>query len=405
RLGVMHQGRLLETGRSEKLYARPATRFVATFLGAANLFMGERSPRGLKLGEVLLAPSETLLPHSDDRAEVVTVVRPEDIEVADAPQHLASRVFAAGHVQTISFAGSIERLTVQLADHTSVLAATAPEDITAQPPLIETTRTRSEQSELALTVGRRVALGLRRFHVLPTPISSFVIATADAEQRARLEAAPLLAHLIASMRARVLESTPSAHGAGGPPQAGVVVVPKAQGSPRELAALIAGGASRILSLPEHCELPRQLLFYADTDASRTGALGLVASVMRHLTAAATLVTVQPTATPRTDVSIAFRRLLDARAELQAAHGLDIRTDVHLGELEDWVMGVAASAEPVLVILGIESESAVSEEQLRDRFRALLAPENRCAVLLAATRASNGAREFGAATLRPSSARA
>ncbi len=44
-------------------------------------------------------------------------------------------------------------------------------------------------------------------------------------------------------------------------------------------------------------------------------------------------------------------------KLQAAHGLDIRTDVHLGELEDWVIGVAASPEPVLVILALEAELA------------------------------------------------
>src|SRR5579862_9563661 len=43
RIGIMHNGRLLETGRAETLYRRPASRFVATFLGAANLLLGERS--------------------------------------------------------------------------------------------------------------------------------------------------------------------------------------------------------------------------------------------------------------------------------------------------------------------------------------------------------------------------
>jgi sulfate transport system ATP-binding protein len=36
RIGVMNLGRLLEVGRPDELYTRPATRFVATFLGAAN---------------------------------------------------------------------------------------------------------------------------------------------------------------------------------------------------------------------------------------------------------------------------------------------------------------------------------------------------------------------------------
>ena len=43
RIGVMHLGRLLECGRPDELYARPATRFVATFLGAANLLLGYRT--------------------------------------------------------------------------------------------------------------------------------------------------------------------------------------------------------------------------------------------------------------------------------------------------------------------------------------------------------------------------
>jgi sulfate transport system ATP-binding protein len=46
RIGIMNNGRLLETGRAETLYRRPATRFVATFLGAANLFLGERGSEG-----------------------------------------------------------------------------------------------------------------------------------------------------------------------------------------------------------------------------------------------------------------------------------------------------------------------------------------------------------------------
>ena len=55
RIGIMNNGRLLETGRAETLYRRPATRFVATFLGAANLFLGERGSEGLRLGNRFLA--------------------------------------------------------------------------------------------------------------------------------------------------------------------------------------------------------------------------------------------------------------------------------------------------------------------------------------------------------------
>ncbi len=41
RIGVMDRGRLQEVGEPRSLYERPGTRFVATFLGAANLLLGE----------------------------------------------------------------------------------------------------------------------------------------------------------------------------------------------------------------------------------------------------------------------------------------------------------------------------------------------------------------------------
>ena len=74
RIGVMHQGRLLECGPPDELYMRPATRFVATFLGAANLMLGYRTPKGIRF-------SATPDPGTQPR-EVVAVLRPEEVELA-----------------------------------------------------------------------------------------------------------------------------------------------------------------------------------------------------------------------------------------------------------------------------------------------------------------------------------
>jgi putative spermidine/putrescine transport system ATP-binding protein len=46
RIGVMQNGRLEQVGRSEDLYTRPGTRFVAEFLGDANLIDGRVSTDG-----------------------------------------------------------------------------------------------------------------------------------------------------------------------------------------------------------------------------------------------------------------------------------------------------------------------------------------------------------------------
>src|SRR4029079_7377169 len=49
-IGVMNLGRLLEVGHPHDLYAQPATRFVATFLGAANLLLARQGAEGIRFG-------------------------------------------------------------------------------------------------------------------------------------------------------------------------------------------------------------------------------------------------------------------------------------------------------------------------------------------------------------------
>src|ERR1700748_1995022 len=56
RIGVMNHGRLLEIGRPNELYTRPATRFVATFLGAANLLLALQTRRGVCFGDDPVIP-------------------------------------------------------------------------------------------------------------------------------------------------------------------------------------------------------------------------------------------------------------------------------------------------------------------------------------------------------------
>src|SRR3977135_2675739 len=82
RIGVMNLGRLLEMGRPTELYTRPATRFVATFLGAANLILARQTKEGIRFGERPVSSRATAPIHGAREQEVVAVVRPEEIEVA-----------------------------------------------------------------------------------------------------------------------------------------------------------------------------------------------------------------------------------------------------------------------------------------------------------------------------------
>ena len=169
RIGVMHQGRLLECGPPDELYMRPATRFVATFLGAANLMLGYRTSAGIRF-----SASDT--PGTQPR-EVVAVLRPEEVELAADAEDVRSNFVGHGQVQEILFAGSIERLRVQMPQDGPVPVAPGRDDATGA--VLEVSRTLPEQRQFPVSVGRRVAVGARRTHVLPTPISSFTVVSDD----------------------------------------------------------------------------------------------------------------------------------------------------------------------------------------------------------------------------------
>ena len=123
----------------------------------------------------------------------------------------------------------------------------------------------------------------------------------------------------------------------------------------------------------------------DSDAARPATLALVASVMRHLHAEATFVSVQSPSAPRAEVAGSFQRLLDARAELLETHGLDIRTDVQIGELDEWTARLALTDDSALIVLGLDGDVAQIEVALTRRFQTLFT--GRCPVLLSCSNAS------------------
>src|SRR5256714_4606526 len=75
RIGVMNLGRLLEVGRPHELYTRPATRFVATFLGAANLILARQTKEGIHFGNRPVSARVAAPVYGAREHEVVAVVR------------------------------------------------------------------------------------------------------------------------------------------------------------------------------------------------------------------------------------------------------------------------------------------------------------------------------------------
>jgi sulfate transport system ATP-binding protein len=380
RIGVMQMGRLLETGAPEQLYRTPATRFVATFLGAANLFLGEVSSHGLQLGSATIAPGHagTTGPAG---SEAVLVVRPEDIELATAASMPQSRHFARGSVRALAFAGHQQHATVRLDHRCGIEPAVADETHPDAEITIQVLRSATEQAHLPVQVGMAVELGVRRVHALPTPISSFHIVSGDLPTARALQESPLLLQLTRSMQARVMVRERDG-GADERLDAGVVVLPLGPDAVPSILALVAQGARRILCIPPDAALPGRIRVHSGGEVPRSELLALVSSVMRHLPVEAGFVSLQRPAATRSEVVESHRALLDARAELRGGHGLDLRTDSHVGDLRSWVQEMAALPEPTLLVLGLPNSQAALIGRLNGELAALFDAGARLPLLLA-----------------------
>ena len=380
RIGVMQMGRLLEIGTPEELYRHPATRFVARFLGAANMFLGEVSAHGLQLGSTTIAPHREGAQASATR-EAILVVRPEDVEVAAAESGPRSRSFASGFVQALTFAGHQQHVSVQLDARSGVEPAVDEGRDGDVHMTVGALRSAAEQLATPLQVGAQVKLGVRRVHALPTPISSFHVmgtAAVDVEALAR---SPLLVQLVRSMQARVIR-----HPDGAAPverlAGGMCVLRLDAATPAALLAAVAQGARRIMCIPPDAPMPSRILVHAGDAAFRGDLLALLSSVMRHLPVEATAVTLQRPEAGRSEVIEAQRALVDTRADLRGAHGLDLRADRFVGELRDWLAEVAVQPEPILAVLGLPPASPALAEALQGELGPLFVAGTRTSVLFA-----------------------
>jgi putative spermidine/putrescine transport system ATP-binding protein len=154
RVGVMREGRLEQLAPPTEVYSRPATSFVAEFVGLSNRLTGE-----VRGGEVIVRGCKLPLVERDTpEGQVVALVRPEAVSLAsNAPDSgLEGSGPLTGTVIAITFLGATSRVTVDLGD-TRVMA---------QLPTSEAS---------ALAAGSRVVLAIR-----PDP----VLVSADADPAA-----------------------------------------------------------------------------------------------------------------------------------------------------------------------------------------------------------------------------
>ncbi|WP_037914087.1 ABC transporter ATP-binding protein [Actinacidiphila yeochonensis] len=113
RVAVLRAGRLEQVAAPAELYTRPATAFVAEFVGTMSRLPAARAGDGRRV-EVLGSslPVEGELPAD---GELDVLVRPEAVRVAADPR-------GGALVAAASFLGAITRITLRLSDGTEVKA-------------------------------------------------------------------------------------------------------------------------------------------------------------------------------------------------------------------------------------------------------------------------------------------
>ncbi len=369
RIGIMNLGRLLEMGRPENLYARPATRFVATFLGAANLVLARHTARGICVGgDPVTALGSTSAPAARDH-EVVAVLRPEDIEIAPSRDELRSNFLGRGTVEQLLFVGANERLRVRLNNAADAGQVVTSADSDAAEALLEVTRTQHDRRNYPVTAGQAVILGVRRLHVLATPLSSFTACAGTEAQAQALGEEPLLVQLAGRMKTRVSTRVEPvlAQGAVADPApfAGVAVIGTQPQAGNTVRWLLQRGAEAVLLLPPQALSPARVLIHWVDEAARRATLAVAASLLRHVSAEAVYVGILPDegAASRPE---GMRALLDARSEAQAVHGLEIRTELGYGDVAQELTRRLTELPNQLLILGVSDVSVLTE-----RFAALL----------------------------------
>jgi putative spermidine/putrescine transport system ATP-binding protein len=115
RVGVMQAGRLEQLGPPTLIYSRPATPFVADFVGLTNRMQGT-----VRRGAVEIRGTTIPLMHPDVADGPATaLVRPEAVSLATNGEMEAGPL--VGTVIAVAFLGAVSRVTVDLGD-TTVLA-------------------------------------------------------------------------------------------------------------------------------------------------------------------------------------------------------------------------------------------------------------------------------------------
>ncbi|WP_236735403.1 ABC transporter ATP-binding protein [Mycolicibacterium peregrinum] len=131
RIAVMNNGNVEQIGSPTEIYDRPASVFVASFIGQANLWAGRQTGRSNRdfvevevLGTTLKAkPGDTTI---EPGGHATLMIRPERVRVSmDVPTGEVATVPAT--VKDLTFQGPVLRLSLAAPDDSTIIAHVGPE--------------------------------------------------------------------------------------------------------------------------------------------------------------------------------------------------------------------------------------------------------------------------------------
>ncbi|HXV76985.1 MAG TPA: ATP-binding cassette domain-containing protein, partial [Candidatus Polarisedimenticolaceae bacterium] len=394
RLGVMNFGRLLEVGTADELYLRPKTEFVATFLGKANLFVGECSADEVKLGAARF-PLETRSNADPPQRRVQVLFRPEDVAVKLTRDALDWPLLGEAVVENVEFAGSSERLRLRMPAEPGVRAIAPAVPFGADYLLVDATRSQHLARRYPLAVGDRAWIGVRRLHALAHRGLSFaVVDRGRFVTSGAIEYAGTIARLC---HARVSIVVSNGHGAAGVDRAqaarerlgsglasvtahgvesesrafvreldrirpDLVVVPRVDLDERfGLEDLLAADLRSVLVARAGASAPRRVILCTAAGDAAKADIVVAGRILRHFGSPVTILTVvQPGDPVDREQLVRFHDL--SRRTLQL-HGLDAVSEIVDGEPREWIARRARDEGHDLVVLG----APPAEADARTRF--------------------------------------
>jgi molybdate transport system ATP-binding protein len=111
RIGVMHEGEIVQVGPAREVFRSPASRFVAGFVGTQNIFAGEvraREGRTVFDGEGLEIAVVT-----DRRGPAHASIRPEEILLSPHPLDSSARNVLSGRISELEDRGVLVYVLVE----------------------------------------------------------------------------------------------------------------------------------------------------------------------------------------------------------------------------------------------------------------------------------------------------